>query len=157
MDPDDPAGPSIMELPNANRSWRPAASPDRPTPARTLIGRRGQRRRSAGFQTCRIADFQIGRVSPWRGVCGFGNPRYSRLGSLRYRIACEMSGFLSQVAPFRALCFRPETGPDARFSVSLNPSKNPLRQPSLTLKFFAAIGRRPYLSKFLPRKYICIA
>jgi hypothetical protein len=60
-------------------------------------------RRSAGFQTCRIADFQIGRVSRWRGVCGFGNPRYSRLGSLRYRIACEIFGlaclFLAAAAP----------------------------------------------------------
>jgi len=26
-----------------------------------------------------------------RGVCGFGNPRYSRLGSLRYTIVCELS------------------------------------------------------------------
>jgi hypothetical protein len=31
-------------------------------------------RRSAGFQTCCIADFQIGMVSQLRGVCGFGNP-----------------------------------------------------------------------------------
>jgi hypothetical protein len=38
---------------------------------------RGQNRRSAGFQTCCIADFQIGRVSKMRGVRGFGNPRYS--------------------------------------------------------------------------------
>jgi hypothetical protein len=38
MNPDDPARPSIMEQPpNANRSWRPAASPDQPTPARTLL------------------------------------------------------------------------------------------------------------------------
>ena len=51
------------------------------------FGGRGQNRRSAGFQTCRIADFQIGRVSQWRGGCGFGNPRYSRLGSLRHKIA----------------------------------------------------------------------
>jgi len=34
---------------------------------------------------------------PWenakvRGVCGFGNPRYSRLGSLRYGLAYELSG-----------------------------------------------------------------
>jgi hypothetical protein len=48
----------MMELHNANRSWRPAASPDRPTPAR----------RSAGFQTCCIADFQIGRVSLFGGI-----------------------------------------------------------------------------------------
>jgi hypothetical protein len=58
----------MMEQDNANRPWRPAASFDRPTPARTLIGRRGQRRRSAGFQTCCIADFQIGRVSQFGGI-----------------------------------------------------------------------------------------
>jgi hypothetical protein len=46
--------------------------------------------RSAGFLTCRIADFPIGGTSEsqWIQVifspCGFGNPRYSRLGSRRY-------------------------------------------------------------------------
>ena len=54
---------------------------------------RGQNRRSAGFQTCCIADFQIGRVSQWRGVRGFGNPRYSRLGSLRYGSSAVASLF----------------------------------------------------------------
>ncbi len=39
---------------------------------------------SAGFQTCCIADFQIGRASDFATVRGFGNPRYSRLGGLRY-------------------------------------------------------------------------
>jgi hypothetical protein len=47
-----------MEQHDANRSWRPTASPDRPTPAW----------RSAGFQTCRIADFQIGRACQLRGI-----------------------------------------------------------------------------------------
>jgi hypothetical protein len=40
-----------------------------------------QRRCSAGFQTCCIADFQIGRPG---ALCGFRNPRHSRLGSVRY-------------------------------------------------------------------------
>jgi hypothetical protein len=45
--------------------------------------------RTAGFQTCCIADFQIGwawwfvGVLDWQTANGFGNPRYSRLGSLR--------------------------------------------------------------------------
>src|SRR5437588_1633745 len=46
--------------------------------------------RSAGFQTCRIADFQVGMA--WNSTAGlmltairrFGNPRYSRFGNLRY-------------------------------------------------------------------------
>ena len=50
---------------------------------------------SAGFQTCCIADFQIGSPSaslrPFnsRSLGGFGNPRYSRLGSLRYIAAAQ--------------------------------------------------------------------
>jgi hypothetical protein len=40
--------------------------------------------RSAGFQTCCVADFQVGGTSGSHGRSGFGNPRYSRLGSLRY-------------------------------------------------------------------------
>src|SRR5208282_2098691 len=58
------------------------------------LGGRGQNRRTAGFSRCHrdwIADFPIGRVSKFRGVRGFGNPRYGRLGSLRYRIAYEIS------------------------------------------------------------------
>ena len=59
--------------------------------------------RSAGFQTCCIADFQIGRAAEFRaraadrGVAGgraargFGNPRHSRLGSLRYLGWCADS------------------------------------------------------------------
>src|SRR5208282_3008253 len=40
--------------------------------------------RSAGFQTCCVADFPVGRTSGSRASSGFGNPRYSRLGSPRY-------------------------------------------------------------------------
>src|SRR5437588_12913857 len=48
--------------------------------------------RSAGFQTCRIADFQVGMA--WNSTAGliltairrFGNPRYSRFGNLRYAL-----------------------------------------------------------------------
>ena len=56
------------------------------------FGGRRQNQRTAGFQTCCLADFQIGRASNGRGVRGFGNPRYSRLGSLRYGFAWELSG-----------------------------------------------------------------
>ncbi len=71
---------------------RAAADPAR----RGTQPRSTYRPRSAGFQTCCIADFQIGRGRAFRaratsrGVAGdrtargFGNPRYSRLGSLRY-------------------------------------------------------------------------
>jgi hypothetical protein len=45
------------------------------------------RNRSAGFQTCCIADFQIGWAFDCRAPGRFGNRRYSRLGSLRYRPA----------------------------------------------------------------------
>jgi hypothetical protein len=47
--------------------------------------------RSAGFQTCCIADsksavrYKFERVG-LAMVCGFGNPRYGRLGSLRYEV-----------------------------------------------------------------------
>jgi len=64
------------------------------------MGGRGQHQRSAGFQTCRIADFQIGRASKQRGGCGFGNPRYGRLGSLRYRIAWEIFGLAAVLLGF---------------------------------------------------------
>jgi DNA-binding transcriptional LysR family regulator len=47
--------------------------------------------RSAGFQTCCIADVQVGRSFPTRGG-GYGNPRYSRLESLRYARAGEQCG-----------------------------------------------------------------
>ncbi len=68
------------------------------------IGGRGPGRCSAGFQTCRIADFQIGGASNRRGVNGFGNPRYSRLGSLRHGITCEISGLAVLVAGMVCLC-----------------------------------------------------
>jgi hypothetical protein len=40
--------------------------------------------RSAGFQTCCVADFPVGGTSGSCASSGLGNPRYSRLGSLRY-------------------------------------------------------------------------
>ncbi len=40
--------------------------------------------RSAGFQTCCVADFQVGRINGSRTGSGFGNQRHSRLGSPRY-------------------------------------------------------------------------
>jgi outer membrane lipoprotein-sorting protein len=49
-----------------------------------------RRMSSAGFQTCCVADFQVGMINGCRAVSGFGNPRYSRLGSLRY-FACTIA------------------------------------------------------------------
>ena len=57
----------------------------------SCIGGRGQILRTAGFQTCCIADFLIVRAAEWRGVRRFGNPRYSRLGSLRHTFNYEIS------------------------------------------------------------------
>ena len=45
---------------------------------------------SAGFQTCCIADFQVGQRICLRTVRGFGNPRHSRLGSLRYDLSRQL-------------------------------------------------------------------
>src|ERR1035441_566849 len=47
------------------------------------------RLRSADFQVCRIADFQVGRArrcvdDEARCIRRFGNLRYGRLGNLRY-------------------------------------------------------------------------
>ena len=48
---------------------------------------------SAGFQTCCIADFEVGSPLECSGsrdiwsACRFGNPRYSRFGNLRYGFA----------------------------------------------------------------------
>ena len=63
----------------------------------SYFGGHGQYR-NAGFQTCGLADFQIGRASKMRGARGFGNPRYSRLGSLRYWMAHEISGLAALFA-----------------------------------------------------------
>lgn len=43
-------------------------------------------RRSAGFQTCCDADFQIGRARNVFWPRRFENLRYSRLGGLRYQL-----------------------------------------------------------------------
>jgi outer membrane lipoprotein carrier protein len=58
----------------------------------TMSGSSAVQRRmsSAGFQTCCVADFQVGMINGCRAVSGFGNPRYSRLGSLRY-FACTIA------------------------------------------------------------------
>ena len=68
------------------------------------FGGRKENRRTAGFQTCCLADFQIGRASKSRGVRGFGNPRYSRLGSLRYRVAYEISWLAAVVLVVGLAC-----------------------------------------------------
>src|SRR5712671_3965443 len=46
--------------------------------------RRSRNQSSAGFLTCCVADFPVGMIWKVRGGGGLGNPRYSRLGSLRY-------------------------------------------------------------------------
>jgi len=57
---------------------------------RSLLRRLKVKARSAGFPTCCIADFQVGRAADETGAgersrsCGFGNPRNSRLGNLRH-------------------------------------------------------------------------
>src|SRR5437588_13047355 len=79
--------------------------------------------RSAGFQTCRIADFQVGRA--WNSTAGliltairrFGNPRYSRFGNLRYGFCTSKS----RGRPIRGVVGRSEptcplAGEDAFFS-----------------------------------------
>jgi len=115
-----------MEQHNANRSWRPAASPDRPPPARTLIGRRGRHPRSyTGLRTCCIADFQIGRVPPWRGASEFGNPRHSRLGNLRHRIAYEISGGVSPSTPFCSRSNHPQNASNTAFFGIVKPQQKP--------------------------------
>jgi len=40
--------------------------------------------RGAGFQTCCVADFSVGGTNGSCAGGGLGNPRYGRLGSLRY-------------------------------------------------------------------------
>jgi hypothetical protein len=68
--------------------------------------------RSAGFQTCCVADFPVGGTSGGCTGSGFGNPRYSRLGSLRY------FGFGdAALCPFAALASRKTTGTDANGGV----------------------------------------
>jgi hypothetical protein len=46
--------------------------------------------RSAGFQTCCVADFQVGKTNGSHTGSGFGNPRHSRLGSPRY-LGCGLT------------------------------------------------------------------
>ena len=77
--------------------------------------------RSAGFQTCRIADFPIGRLSQLRGSRGFGNPHCSRIGCLRHHIARAISGLVR--SPFGNP--RTSTNPNGvaalrRFAILLN-------------------------------------
>jgi hypothetical protein len=77
---------------------------------------------SAGFLTCRIADFQIGRLSAFPPHCrapgGFGNPRYSRLGSLRY-VAPAQYALLHFQSSGRVTSWEPRTERDAAVCCSL--------------------------------------
>ena len=88
----------------------------------------GPQPRSADFQICRIADFQVGRVRKYAGVLSqyirrFGNLRYGRFGNLRYGFGSAMrrsrkyvSGFVEQTtkdaaslrtAPLRVFAVNP--------------------------------------------------
>ncbi len=88
--------------------------------------------RSAGFQTCCIADFPVGSATTIRSgencssARGFGNPRYSRLESLRYNCAACRShssfGIWVESLPLTALiqplqgCFPARPHPQGRRS-----------------------------------------
>jgi hypothetical protein len=75
--------------------------------------------RSADFQTGYVADFQVGRTSGGGTGRAFGNPRYSRLGSLAASVSsCEMaSEFGISLSP-PSLFFRCGF-PDVSFSLRL--------------------------------------
>jgi hypothetical protein len=114
------------------RNCRSAGQNSEPPLARIFHSRVGGRevnQRSAGFQTCRVADFQIGRVSRWRKVCGLGNPRYSRLGSLRYKFSNEISG----LAPAFSVC--------SVYSVVVYSALSRLRCRSSASGTFLVLGR----------------
>jgi hypothetical protein len=57
--------------------------------------------RSAGFQTCCIADIHVGKprnLSPFTRR-RFGNPRYGRLGSLRYLVGHGVDSVREETPP----------------------------------------------------------
>jgi hypothetical protein len=58
-------------------------------------------------QTCCIADFQVGRALAITQLRGFGDPRYSRLGSLRYGAGVKLRPTSSIGSP----CRRATIGP----------------------------------------------
>jgi len=111
----------------------------------SCAGGRGHSWRGAGFQTCRIADFQIGRASKRCGVGEFGNSRYSRLGRLRYSVAIPglritgvalaltLSAADAQVAAsVSASDLGPSTNSELRTPSSDSPWLNPAQLPQLT-------------------------
>jgi spore coat protein H len=68
--------------------------------------------RSAGFQTCRTADFQIGIAPVLAGTRRLGNLRYSRLGSLRY-LALFLTTICLLLIPAAAADQKPLSGKKA--------------------------------------------
>ena len=100
LDPDlDLALSEEIKSKSKGKSWMSEGSVSRlnstvvhtgPLPVSTCLAWALPPGRSAGFQTCSIADFQVGRAWKFAACRGclalrrFGNLRYSRLGSLRY-------------------------------------------------------------------------
>jgi hypothetical protein len=62
----------------------PHCHPSEPSPTARIFQTTAAGFRSAGFQTCCVADFQVGKTNGSRTGSGFGNPQHSRLGSPRY-------------------------------------------------------------------------
>src|SRR5581483_5041407 len=127
--------------PATQQTWKSALPPERPTSTC-----------SAGFQTCRIADFQIGSASKprerrkVRPASGFGNPRYSRLGSLRYLQSAQLPlvaqvskpavSPISKSAARRSLGERRKVRPASGFG-------NPRYSRLGSLRYVAAFGHTP--------------
>jgi hypothetical protein len=134
----------MMEQPNANRSWRPAASPDRPNPAHTpLVSPSSPFRPLSPAFLLRNAIPQNGATLA-KSFVQMQNAIWpssilyfpSSLVAASPRRASASLRFMSNLTPFCPLSNRPGTGLGARFSVSLNLNKIQVRQPSSTLKFF---------------------
>jgi len=89
-------------------------------------GGRGSSRRTAGFQTCRIADFQIGRASCSPNASGLANPRYRPaairkslghgIGSAIFTLVLAMS----ILSPFSSFAQSPAAGKIAVVVSTLN-------------------------------------
>jgi hypothetical protein len=127
--------------PNANRSWRPAASPDRPTPGRTLVASHSQpvRPRSPAFSLC--SAIPQNRATSAKFLVQMRNAIWpssilyfpSSLVSALPRCVSASPRFVSHSTPFRPLSHGPETGLGAHFTPWLNIGIFQIRQPSSTV------------------------
>jgi hypothetical protein len=133
-----------MEQPNANHFWRPAASPDRPTPARTLLMLQSTSCRPLSPDVLLRSAIPQNRVTSAKLIVQIQNGFW--LFSILYFPSSSVAAlprwdsasrrFMATSAPFCPLSHRPEIGLKARFSVSLNLNKTRDRQPSSSLKSF---------------------